>query len=389
MAPPAPWADSSPSPRGIAVNETGNGAPAGTVYVNDFDNRRIQQLDADGNFIRTWGWDVVQEGRPDDTASDEFEVCTIAADCQAGTSGGGAGQFVTGGIAGGIAVHQASGNVYVIDRNNFRVQQFDPVGNFIRTWGRDVIQSGRPGDISATAFEICTVPADCKAGVSGTGAGMFGTPAGALSGIAIDPAATSTSPTAANRRIQKFNSAGGFLRLAGWDVVDTGPGDDVVAPEDEFEICVPANGDVCKAGIAGSGAGQFLNNRPAQLAASPAGDVYAVENTRIQRFDPDLVVDPGFAPAIVLSGGNKNGVAVDSATGNLFFSKAGDENIYEVDPATQLVVDSTPSGAAGWFHLAVNGASGRLYASGAAGNSIRVFQDAAALRSLRRCRRRR
>src|SRR5690348_7203151 len=42
----------------------------------------------------------------------------------------------------GIAVNQASGDVYVVDRNNQRVQEFDGDGEFIRAWGFDVVASG-------------------------------------------------------------------------------------------------------------------------------------------------------------------------------------------------------------------------------------------------------
>lgn len=36
---------------------------------------------------RAWGWNVIGEGRPGDLG-EAFEVCTVAADCQAATQSG-------------------------------------------------------------------------------------------------------------------------------------------------------------------------------------------------------------------------------------------------------------------------------------------------------------
>ena len=97
-------------PRGIAADpETGR------VYVADQVNRRINELTAWGAFVRAWGWGV-EDGSP------EFQVCTAASGCQAGIEGAGAGQF---GSPQGVAVDPA-GNVYVVDRENRRVEKFDP-----------------------------------------------------------------------------------------------------------------------------------------------------------------------------------------------------------------------------------------------------------------------
>src|SRR6476620_11135989 len=46
----------------------------------------------------------------------------------------------------GVAVNQTSGNVYVADRGNQRVQEFTGAGNFIRAWGFDVVKSGEDNE---------------------------------------------------------------------------------------------------------------------------------------------------------------------------------------------------------------------------------------------------
>jgi hypothetical protein len=66
----------------------------------------------------------------------------------------------------GVAV-DGSNTVYVNDKNHERIQVFDTSGSFIAAWGKDVIQSGKPGD-TGTGYEICTAIADCQAGTYGT-----------------------------------------------------------------------------------------------------------------------------------------------------------------------------------------------------------------------------
>src|SRR3954447_20337234 len=116
---------------------------------------------ASGTWDRAWGKDVITSGHAGDTGTG-FEVCTVAADCEAGVSGGLGGEL--NGPTG--VTTDAVGNVYVADTTNNRIEKFDPSGGFLLAWGKDVITSGHAGD-TGTGFEVCTVAADCKAGVSG------------------------------------------------------------------------------------------------------------------------------------------------------------------------------------------------------------------------------
>ena len=90
-----------------------------------------------------------------------------------------------------------------------------------------------------------------------------------------------------NSRIEEFTAWGDFVKAWGWDVVASGPDDDTTAPEDQFEICVPANGDVCKVGLEGSGVGQFAGIHG--VAVDGNGDIYVVDrpNRRVQKFDSE------------------------------------------------------------------------------------------------------
>jgi hypothetical protein len=102
---------------GAAINSTGNGAAdPGGLYVSERANNRVSQFDEDGNFIRAWGKDVDSAG-----GSGNAEVCAVAASCQAGTAGSAEGEFSA--PTGGVAVRQSTGDVYVLDNVNQRVQQ--------------------------------------------------------------------------------------------------------------------------------------------------------------------------------------------------------------------------------------------------------------------------
>ncbi len=96
-----------------------------------------------------------------------------------GSEGEGGGQFRFDGVgfkhqeAAGIAVSEANGDLYVIDRGNARVEQFRPklgtqgelVGEeFVAAWGWGVADG--KGE-----YEVCT--SGCEAGLEGTGKGEF------------------------------------------------------------------------------------------------------------------------------------------------------------------------------------------------------------------------
>src|SRR3954468_22400894 len=85
---------------------------------------------------------------------------------QIGSTGTNAGQFVG---PDDIAI-DGSGNLFVSDLNNHRINEFTAAGGFIRTFGWDVVPGG------TTGFEVCT--SGCKAGLPGGGAGQMNGPTG-------------------------------------------------------------------------------------------------------------------------------------------------------------------------------------------------------------------
>ena len=107
---------------GIAVSPA-----TGDVFVADIGgaintdgNRRIQQFEADGDFVRAWGFGV-------DTGASQFEVCTASSSCQAGlfaSQSGPAGHF--GGSSPAHLAVDAANVVYASDSaESDRIVRFD------------------------------------------------------------------------------------------------------------------------------------------------------------------------------------------------------------------------------------------------------------------------
>ncbi|MFL6112440.1 MAG: hypothetical protein ACJ786_13950 [Catenulispora sp.] len=242
-------------PVGIAVDG------AGGVYVADTGFNRIDKFDSSGNFVRAWGRDVIESN-----VFTGFENCIAGVDtCKAGTTGTSSGML---NAPEGVAVG-SSGEVYVADAGNSRIQEFTGNGNFIRMWGKDVVSAGT--EDRGTAFEICQSSA-CKGGAASTGLiGEMSIPVG----LATDAAGDVYVADSANNRIQKFDAEGVPIRAWGKDVISGG--------STGFEIC-RAGLDVCKTGTAGPLQGEM--SQPNGVAVDGAGRVYVSDsnNNRVQKF---------------------------------------------------------------------------------------------------------
>jgi sugar lactone lactonase YvrE len=227
------------SPWGIATD------PSGDVYVGDYANTRIDEFSAAGAFIKAYGWGV------SDGAS-KFETCTTT--CQAGIGGGGAGQF---NHLAGVAT-DSSGDVYVADWNNERIDEFSPRGAFMKAYGWGVADG-------ASRFETCTTT--CQQGLRGGGAGELFDP----QGVATDSSGDVYVAGASSQRIDEFSAGGAFMKAYGWGVADGAS---------RFETCTTT----CQRGLYGDGAGQLA--APTGVAIAPSGDVYVADsaNYRIDEF---------------------------------------------------------------------------------------------------------
>ena len=297
--------------RGVAVNRSGNGVPAGSVYVAEGNpNHRISQFTADGQFVRMWGLDVIDPTRLDSTVPPNsngtgFEVCDVtngnlASDCKAAAPAGGASGQLANPL--GIAIDQSNGYLYVTGTTNRRVDVFSGAGQFAGAFGWDVVPGGTPG------LEICTT--SCQAAPAGASAGQLGALLNSIP--AIDPSNPGRIyvPDPGNLRISQYTAtiAGGVLtgiafdKAFGWDVIPGAPAG--------LESCTTVT--TCQASqptTGGNNPGQFTSGgSPAAVAVDSTGAIYATSGPlslgtcsaatpcRIQKFSPDATSVADFGP---------------------------------------------------------------------------------------------
>jgi DNA-binding beta-propeller fold protein YncE len=183
-----------------------------------------------------------------------------------GGEGAEAGQFES---PSGVAVNQSNGDMYVVDRNNARVEKFTKQGAFLLAWGWGV------ADHETQAPQTCTVT--CYRAIEGSGAGQFSSP----EGVAIDNDLLSSSRgdvyviDKGNDRVEKFGPEGEFLLMWGGEVNGTTKGD----------VCVA--GEVCQGGKEGTGQGEFESlGEEGAIAVGADGTVYVGDRERVQVFSP-------------------------------------------------------------------------------------------------------
>lgn len=240
------------APSDVVVYTGGDVDPSNDkLFVTDTAGGSVKRLDRHGNFELKWGKDVIAAGGSGDTGSG-YEVCTQSDSCQLGVPGTREGEFAN---PQGIAVNQANGHVYVVDRDNSRVQEFDLDGNFVRLWGWGV---STPGG----SFQICS--SSCRAGAAGAGDGQLGEvtigdptdPARGRPGIAVDPTDGQLFVAdPGNSRVQQFSPTGAFEAVIG---------------------------------TAGGGLGEFGDQEPQRVAVDSNGILYISDSNashRIQRYD--------------------------------------------------------------------------------------------------------
>jgi tripartite motif-containing protein 71 len=158
-----------------------------------------------------------------------------------------------------------SGNVWVADSLNDRVEEFGPTGSFIRqagTTGGGNLQFSGPTGISVGSSGNVWVadPGNDRVEKLTAGGAYFAQAGGALSGpghlsrpvgTGVDMYGNVFVADAGHDRVQEFDSAGAFVRE--W-------------------------------GGAGTGSGHFLNM--VGIAVDPLGEVFVAEPSRVQEFSP-------------------------------------------------------------------------------------------------------
>jgi DNA-binding beta-propeller fold protein YncE len=252
-----------------------------------------------------------------------------------GSVGTGDGQFDT---PHGIAI-DSSGNMYISDTKNNRIQKFDSSGNFITKWGSN-----------------------------GTTEGKFKNPLG----MSFDSGGNLWVADNQNNRIQEFDSSGNFIKMLGWGVA-TGA--------NQFESCTSS----CQAGIEGNADGQFgtphdikfdadgnfyVSNYfwhnvqkfdasgnyvsrfgtsgsgngqiffPDGLYVDSSGNIYVVDVTRLQKFDSSY----NYVNSYQISPSQPHNVTVDSL-GNFYISSNFDNTITVLSSSLVHLFDIADAGS--------------------------------------------
>jgi hypothetical protein len=294
-----------------------------------------------------------------------------------GSAGTGDGQF-----AGpqGIGVDQTtldltSGDVYVADTANARVEQFDSAGKFIRTWGWGVADG-------ASAFEVCT--SACRAGIPGTGAGQFSSP----TSVAVDSSSDSSQGDiyvgdSTNNVVDKFSPSGALLATI------TGPSPSTFSSV--TGVAVDGNGDLWvvdgSAGVVsefdsdGALLSQFADGYgyTREVAADTVGNVYLINGGGVtERWTPAArAAGPGNGVEVDSQSGT--GLAVDLSTDDLYVDLGGSVEELEADGRSLGDYGSglLSQGAQMAYDPSVTlpgaGGPGALYVADQSGDDVAVF----------------
>ncbi|MGQ0771947.1 MAG: HYR domain-containing protein, partial [Nitrososphaerota archaeon] len=208
-----------------------------------------------------------------------------------------------------VAVDE-SGNVYVTDLGNARVQKFDNDGTYLHSWGS-----------------------------KGTGSKEFHAPAG----IAVKNNFVYVVDHELHS-VKKFDTTGNFITSWGSEGSDPGkfklPNGVAVSKDNFVYVVDTANSRVQKfdsdgkhikiIGSSGMDAGKFLN--PLGIAVDNDGNIYVGDsgNNRVQKFTPDGTFVKSFSAS---SGGlriSPDGITIDS-TGNIIIADAGNNRVVVLD----------------------------------------------------------
>jgi sugar lactone lactonase YvrE len=106
----------------------------------------------------------------------------------------------------GLAVNNATGHVYVADRDNNRIDEFDEGGSFVQAWGYDVVSSGADDRPYATEVQKVVIPA---------GSGSFTLSYDGSATPQIPYNATAAEVQAALNALSTIASGGGSVSVTG------------------------------------------------------------------------------------------------------------------------------------------------------------------------------
>jgi YD repeat-containing protein len=194
------------------------------------------------------------------------------------------------------AVVDSSGNVWVVDKANNRLEEFNEAGEFVRA-----------------------------AGSSGSGAGQLSSP----SGIARDTFGNLDVTDTANNRVVRFNEKGEFISAIGTNVnktkVETSGSTSL-----EKGICAAASGNVCQAGTSGILPGRI--SEPIGITTNGLSSFLVVEKAqnRVEKFASNGELVAAFGSMGSEAGQLKEPTAIASSpagTGSYWVADTGNNRV--------------------------------------------------------------
>jgi hypothetical protein len=417
---------------GGSFNVNGRGEVAvdptdGSVYVTDFNSRRVQQLSSAGAFLRAFGNGVVEGGATGtgDVVAGSAQITGVFTATGLFRSANATfRQTITGpGIPAGTTITSVANNG-VINLSQPATASGDDVALSVLTGAgnepQDEVQTvtigaavsegnfklsfttPAPNNTTAAANTTANIPFNASpAEVDERLEALGNIGAGQVTVISPNPGGAGSpggpytiefdGPRHADTDVNQLSRVNGEPNLnvtgnAGAAVATAVPGGEA------FEICTASV--ECKGGIFGSGIGQFGNGSPNSISADSSGAVYTVEsnsNFRVQKFTPQVgppVLAPEvFAPSIA-SGGTGATAPTHVAIGagdDVYVAKSfpfgagtpaaavGERRVLQIDPpgATLLHTHLAGAGVASTNGtdptprggLALDPARGRFYVS--------------------------
>jgi DNA-binding beta-propeller fold protein YncE len=248
----------------------------------------------------------------------------------------------------GVAVNNRTGDVYVVDSNNFRVAQFTSGGRFLRAWGSGV------ADGRTKAFQTCV--SRCFAGLEGRGLGEL---AAKSEGVAVDNDPSSPAygdiyvVDLHNSRVQKFGPNGKPLLAFGAEVNQTATDAGDHADED---VCPVKPRDVCGPGTPGRTPGQLeFAVEGSFIAVGAHGVIYVGQRNSVVKYSPagrylsqvKLSPSPPSPAAHGAESGGVSALVVDKA-GNMYVARNEIAGINVYSPSGQLLRTLEPGGQLGY-----------------------------------------
>jgi len=233
--------------------------------------------------------------------------------CESECSGGNgftySSSFGSSGTEGGKFNHPAdvavdgSGSLWVVDKANNRVEQFNEKGEFIKAVGS-----------------------------LGSTGGKLNSP----SGVAIDPFGDIDVTDTGNNRVVRFHADGTFDSVVGANVNKTKVESGGTLAEKNH--CTASSGDVCQAGTAGSADG--LMSEPIGIITTGAGNFFVVEkaNNRVEKFNTNGEMVVKFGSLGSEGGKLKEPTAIVKAPdGSFWVADTGNNRIEEWDSSHMFV----------------------------------------------------